>query len=257
MLLLYAFSIFWLSGSMLLSFLLLASPFTLLSGIQLLWLSCIIIPLMCAPVIITRREKSQMQLIPAKNIAEYSKVRRYMVWCALRIVPLIIASVAIFIVVVYLVWPDSTFDLFAGFDTGVRSDGSYLYNSKNFDDALIFGQNVLMFMFVYYLVFMSLGFMYHHQSIFRPPIKINLVFLFASSAVILLQVIWFAFSMIGRSSSMFSRIHWAVYVGIFLFPIVIVGIDEMVKIKQREYIDKNQRELKLDFDTKLGKYSPK
>jgi hypothetical protein len=36
-----------------------------------------------------------------------------------------------------------------------------------------------------------------------------------------------------------------------------VAVDELVKINERKWFIRFQKELKLDFDTKLGKYSPK
>jgi hypothetical protein len=49
---------------------------------------------------------------------------------------------------------------------------------------------------------------------------------------------------------------WPVILGIIGWPFVILAIDLWIKAKYRKWYDRNQRFLRLEYDTKLGMYSP-
>ena len=57
--------------------------------------------------------------------------------------------------------------------------------------------------------------------------------------------------------SLLKQLAWYVYVIVFCWPIILLAIDELVKKQEREWFNIYQRELRLEFNTRLGKYSPK
>jgi len=54
-----------------------------------------------------------------------------------------------------------------------------------------------------------------------------------------------------------NGLTWDVYVLVFAWPIVLIAVDELVKLRDRTWFIRHQKELRLEFDTRLGKYSPK
>lgn len=76
-----------------------------------------------------------------------------------------------------------------------------------------------------------------------------------------LEIAFCAVSLIAADSnvqSFLSAISWYLYTcALLVYPIILVGVDEFLKRKERRWFIRFQKELKLDFETKLGKYSPK
>lgn len=58
-------------------------------------------------------------------------------------------------------------------------------------------------------------------------------------------------------SFLLDRLPWEIYVLVFGWPIVLIGADEVIKHFERKWISTYQKELRLEFDTRLGRYSPK
>jgi hypothetical protein len=58
------------------SYFFLPSEIFILNGYQLLWLSCIIIPILCASTLFTAKEKDLMTTMPTKNILDSERVRQ-------------------------------------------------------------------------------------------------------------------------------------------------------------------------------------
>lgn len=56
--------------------------------------------------------------------------------------------------------------------------------------------------------------------------------------------------------SLFSQVEWYVYVIMFVWPLFVVIIDELVKRSERHHWKLNQEILRLEFETKLGMHSP-
>ena len=63
----YNFWNLWLyHATLLFSYIVFASPIQIFNGIQLLWLICVILPLMSSPIMVTPGEKGLMSTIPCK-----------------------------------------------------------------------------------------------------------------------------------------------------------------------------------------------
>jgi hypothetical protein len=71
-----------------------------------------------------------------------------------------------------------------------------------------------------------------------------------------LEVGFFAIFVAPQSIPIFSILTQAFYSVFFLFVLVIVAVDELVKLVDRRIFEREQKLLYLDFHTRLGAYSP-
>jgi hypothetical protein len=71
-----------------------------------------------------------------------------------------------------------------------------------------------------------------------------------------LQIVFCAVSL-ANYPYLFGKLQWSFFIVLFLWPIPQTAIDEIIKRYERDWFYHYQKELRLEFDTRLGKYSPK
>eukprot|EP01117_Protostelium_nocturnum_P005661 TRINITY_DN2044_c0_g1_i4.p1 TRINITY_DN2044_c0_g1~~TRINITY_DN2044_c0_g1_i4.p1 ORF type:complete len:1569 (-),score=567.37 TRINITY_DN2044_c0_g1_i4:1041-5747(-) len=235
---------------LLLSFILFNSKVFILNGYQLIWLVCIIFPILAFPLLFMKRDEDTMSTIPPKNILEFKRLRRLVFVLGIRVAFNVLISSVIFIWSLFRLWPNSSWSRIFGFDPTVD------YRSTLFEDALIYSQNILLFAIVFHLSIGSISLLYRHKSVLRTRFQIPLVYPICFFCGISLQVVFFIIS-VRNHPMLLDQLGWYIYLLIFLWPAVALAIDEGLKVREREWFQRYQKGLKLEFDTRLGRYSPK
>lgn len=76
-----------------------------------------------------------------------------------------------------------------------------------------------------------------------------------NNSSIVLQVVFCAVSLHNGPFSL-SNLPWYIYVLAFCWPIIMIPVQELVKIHDKEEWTRFQKRSKLEFNTKLGMHSP-
>lgn len=151
--------------------------------------------------------------------------------------------------VLRLTWESFTLDVVFG--NNLPSN----WETTNYFSALNFAQNVVLFTFVLDLVFFSMSSLHRTLSLFAYNPFRNVPWIMACIVSLVLQV---AFFLVFTYSdlSLFAKLEWYIYLIIFLWPIAILFMNELVKSIERKRYIREQKILKLRFETKLGMHSP-
>ncbi|KYR02932.1 putative transmembrane protein [Tieghemostelium lacteum] len=224
-----------------------------LTGLQLMWLEFIIIPILGFSLLATPEDPNLMKTLSPKNNSEFKHIPTFARYIAIRLVPSILLTTFFFLWSLHSLTGVSWANIFGG----NLSEWSDHRSSIPYSHALLVSQNIMMFAFVYYLCITSISFIHHTQSIrtFNPlnnHIWVLLVLLSLG-----LQV---AFSFV--SLKVIDGIHLLTHIGIelyiilFCWAIMVILLDEFVKRLYKKWFDDLQLELRLEFDTKLGMHSP-
>ncbi|KAL0487154.1 10 TM domain-containing transmembrane protein [Acrasis kona] len=236
-------------------FCLLPSP--LLDGIQCLWIVLVIIPILSFSLLGSQMEPGIMNLISSKGIVRRFKYLQMMLIVTVRFL------LPVPVCLVMYVWTFFRMEQSGVTRVGWNIFGGQVdvdvYRSPPVQAAIVYAQNVALFVLVYYFTIMSVS--YHHRvhSIFTVVPFRNVLWVFAVIACLLMQVAFCAISMavVGTTRQVFPSYEFYAYLIVFLLPFVMIVVDELVKIKMRKTFRKNQQRLQLQFGTRLGMYSPK
>lgn len=97
----------------------------------------------------------------------------------------------------------------------------------------------------------------HRTSSLREciPFK-NKVWMVAFVLVVALQFCFCAVSLSPNGPFDLARIPWYVYFLGFVFPLLLVPMQELVKLHDEKEFTRFQKRSKLEFSTKLGMHSP-
>lgn len=74
--------------------------------------------------------------------------------------------------------------------------------------------------------------------------------------VVALQFCFCAVSLSPNGPFALARIPWYVYFLGFIFPLILVPMQELVKLHDEKEFTRFQKRSKLEFSTKLGMHSP-
>jgi hypothetical protein len=102
---------------------------------------------------------------------------------------------------------------------------------------------------------MSATFLHRTNSLRElPPFK-NKVWV---GAFVLVNILQFCFCAVSLSHGPFTLISipWYTYFLGFIFPLVLVPVQEVVKLHDEKEFTRFQKRSKLEFSTKLGMHSP-
>eukprot|EP01116_Phalansterium_solitarium_P022734 TRINITY_DN7620_c0_g1_i2.p1 TRINITY_DN7620_c0_g1~~TRINITY_DN7620_c0_g1_i2.p1 ORF type:complete len:1341 (-),score=493.46 TRINITY_DN7620_c0_g1_i2:160-4182(-) len=242
----------WLQGLLLLSYIMLPSPFQILNGIQLLYMIIFIVPVLSLSLLFTPAEADVMECLPAKNNASnLQRMHNVLASLLWRAAPCVVVSLVIFVWAMYDLWADSSSQSIFSFDTDSEE-----YNTDEFFEALRYAQNVLMFSLCYHMCWSSVSFLYHRSSVFTKAYMFNRLHFACLLLCLVLEVAFFAIY-VSTIPHRLDQISYGLYILIFLWPIVIIAVDECVKYKERMWFQRFQKGIKFEFETRLGEYSPK
>ncbi|GAA5795183.1 hypothetical protein HPULCUR_000537 [Helicostylum pulchrum] len=217
---------------LLLSFCLLLPP--IFTGYQILWMLWIILPILSMSMLFTPHEDGIMLLMPGKNIEHLTDFWRFMCYFLLRFILVIVMSVAIYAIF------------------GMK--GWYHWTLEE-QWAVAYAQNAMLVSFVWYLACISPSFLHRTSSLIEFVPFRNRIWIGAFFLSIILQFCFCAVSL-AHGPFELSKIPWFVYFLAFAWPIVLIPVQELVKMHDNKEFTRFQKRSKLEFSTKLGMHSP-
>lgn len=233
---------------LLLSFCLLLPP--IFSGYQILWLLWIILPILSMSMLFTPCEDGIMLLMPGKNIEHLTDFWRFMSYFVLRFVLVILMSVAVYAMTLIYALGINISDAFGKF--GLK--GWYHWTTEE-QWAVTYAQNFMLVSLVWYLACISPSFLHRTASLIEFVPFRNKIWIGAFFLSIILQFCFCAVS-INHGPFELSKIPWFVYFLGFAWPIILIPVQELVKMHDNKEFTRFQKRSKLEFSTKLGMHSP-
>ena len=131
---------------------------------------------------------------------------------------------------------------------------------SDYSGGLLLAQNVAAFFLCCYLIVLSL-----HFSLQLIPLKelhrsLQLGWVIASISTISLQVVYFATSLASdgspESQLKLSLVPAWVWPCGIVWAVILLIIQELIKLRERKFVRRSQKRLRLEFETKLGMNSP-
>ncbi len=127
------------------------------------------------------------------------------------------------------------------------------------EQGYLLAQNITAFFTTLYLVVLSIRFVHRTQPIWRLWRFTSWQYVAVATATLLLQVLFCTLSQTLSSLAAISGLHsvpvaaWCVG---FIWPVVVLGLEEILKYADKRQFSDMQSFLKLEFGTKLGMHSP-
>ncbi|KAI9276049.1 hypothetical protein BY458DRAFT_454486 [Sporodiniella umbellata] len=233
---------------LLLSFCLLLPP--MMTGYQIIWLMWIVLPVLSISMLFTPHGDGIMLLMPGKNIEHLQDFWRFMVYFVLRFTLVVLMCIAIFCLTL-------CYSLKVGVDRifGQFGEHGWYHWTEEEQWAVLYAQNFFLLSFVWYMGFVSLSFLHRTASVIEfVPFK-NKVWVGAFFVSVIFQLCFCAVSLAHGPFGL-SQFPWFVYLLIFAWPIVLVPVQELVKLHDNKEFTRFQKRSKLEFSTKLGMHSP-
>lgn len=237
------------------------------TGLTVLWFLWIVIPCISLSMIATPNDCQSMTRTPEKNTdGPVEPLSRYIWYFVLRFMPSVVVAVVIYEWVlgqslVYSKLSDSWFQAI----TTREYFATYPYSvqvSSSLDRAEAF----LMAFVTISICTSSMSMLYRADSIFVEYPTRNRVWVGTVVVLLILQFgLWIAksgvegvdgTSLIGFISDA-NGLSWYFWLLFGLWPLVIVVIDETVKMAHRKILVRYYKFLRMQFDTRLGMWSPK
>ncbi len=133
----------------------------------------------------------------------------------------------------------------------------------DYEQGLMFGQDLTALFFSVYLVALSVHFVHRTQPIWRLWRFTSWQYLVIAAGTVLLQIIFFVISQaiatgpdnLDKVADLSSVPSYVWVVG-FIWPFLLVPIQELIKYHDKKTVRRSQTHLRLEFETKLGMNSP-
>ncbi|KAL2913414.1 hypothetical protein HK105_207026 [Polyrhizophydium stewartii] len=241
---------FALSATLFLSYCLLLPP--IFTGYQLIFMAWVLLPLVSIGFMFSPHLPDVMTNMPVKNAEHLRDMWRFVSYFCLRfcLVPSVVCVIVFALVVTELHDPDKPFMLKDDY-FGVP----WLRLADQDQRVLLFAQNFTLYVFVLYMVAISATYLRRVESIFEDsPLK-STAWLLCSVICLAVQAAFFAISQISSPFGL-GDVSWPAYVIAFGGLLVLLPIQELVKRHDKLEWVRFQKRSKLEFNTKLGMYSP-
>ncbi|KAK7869540.1 hypothetical protein R5R35_002309 [Gryllus longicercus] len=229
---------------------------------QVLWLVCVIIPILSLSLVGKPTDPQVMQKATGKNQnIVNTEVITFLMWCygvkfmisiclTLLCYGLVLSNFCTKIILVTNTTRSMVYPM----------PDAMWGGWQDFQYCWIVAQHVAITMVVLHFVALSISFVHRDQSIWTRSPHDNKVWLFAVLSVLCLQCIY---STIVLTVTEADRIElgiehtpWLVLLLILVSPLIIFFISELVKKEEIKVNVRYQKRARLEFDTKLGMNSP-
>jgi len=131
---------------------------------------------------------------------------------------------------------------------------------SEYSGGLLLAQNVTAFFLCCYLVVLSLQFCLQLTPLKDLHQSLQLGWMVACILVISLQVVYFAVSLVTDDSPdpqlKLSLVPAWVWPCGIVWVVILLVIQELIKLRERKFVRRSQKRLRLEFETKLGMNSP-
>ena len=139
---------------------------------------------------------------------------------------------------------------------GSYGSNGWLHWSREEQWAVLYAQNFMLISFVWCLAFMSPSFLHRTFSLYHSiPFK-NKVWVGSFFIVIAIQFVFCAVSLVNGPFHL-SKIPWYVYFLGFIWPVIALPVQELVKMHDDKEFTRFQKRSKLEFSTKVRKKKKK
>ena len=246
-----------LCATILLSYCFLQAPIYM--GYQLIFVNWIILPLISVSFLFTPHLSDVMTSMPVKNTDHLKDLSRFVVYIVIRfmIIPAFLIVVTFGFVLCHL---ESLLLNTASSGSEVANPGTCFGTFwSRFDQidrsALLFSQNFVLYLYVVYMLFISATFLFRCDSVLKQPPFKNRTWITMSVVTLLCQAAFYATSCIGTPFSLGDVPYW-IYVLNVVGLLLLVPVQEAVKMHDRHEWVRFQKRSKLEFNTKLGMHSP-
>ena len=241
-----------------------ASQVYCLTGLQLIWLMWIMVPVLCIGLLFSPPDSDIMQQLPEKDDQVWSDATDRLLFLSVRTILVSGMGLGLYCWSFLTVWENSDRSrwMFRGIETVDDDDAQKAFDTAydmEFHAASVISQNVLLFALVLWMGVLTISQAYGRDSILvwkssKQPLAVAVFVTFC----ILTQMIYFACALAYSDVYEYlSRISSGVFVLTFCFPAILVGIDEYMKRFERRRFSLLQTEIRIFFETKLGKHSPR
>eukprot|EP00052_Salpingoeca_macrocollata_P027102 m.255804 g.255804 ORF g.255804 m.255804 type:complete len:1368 (+) comp22695_c0_seq14:45-4148(+) len=232
---------------------------------HILWLQCIILPLLSVPMLWSPSEPGVMKMLNGLQTEDLRALKRKTIYFFLRNMFTVAVLLVIFALCMQRLCERSVQALRPDVSCQRVLGARNVYPSKTWNgfadqeyESLLFCQNVVCWLFVVYAVLGSST--YLHQSLgFRRfnPLR-NRVWLGCCVVALLLETGFVAASMAinEMSTDMFDQLPWSAIVLAIVWCFLSMLIHVLVKRHANKYDVTAQKRARLLFDTKLGMHSP-
>ncbi|XP_044020998.1 transmembrane protein 94 isoform X3 [Aphidius gifuensis] len=257
---------FWLCCNVTLSFTQLLSCFLLLPPIftvgQILWLTCLIIPLLSVSMIATPTDPTIMQRATGKNQCVVNgKTTMFVLWCyGSKFLPTILITVTFQMFMYMMICPNFTNNDHKCFYVYPNTTSNFTWGGwGKYPNIILIIQHLALTIIVLHFVTISSGFVHREYSIWRRLPFTNWPWFFCGFLVLALQAFFsfiYLYDIIKIEQKKFINlpIHLSVFLMLSL-PLVFV-INEFVKWQEIKANVRYQKRARLEFGTKLGMNSP-
>ena len=249
----------------------------LFTGYQVLWICLVIVPVFSLSILFSKRSGHEMKQMPDKNEDHLKDKLIFLVYFAMRFIPHFAILVFLFLWFLHSaydsnkIWATfywnqinqgsawSGLDSYNNIELNSLNSTDRLLDSHWFQTTLIICQNYAILFLVWIFTFLSMSFLHRFKSIRNyNPFK-NVVWILACLVAWLLQTVFCLVSLYSISHTNYLQFYPPVGVIVIAlcWPICCICIDETVKHHDAGRFAYYQRKLRLNFDTKLGMYSPK
>eukprot|EP00127_Corallochytrium_limacisporum_P004172 Clim_evm117s157 gene=Clim_evmTU117s157 len=260
---------FWLGAALFLSSVQLLNTVILLppifTGLQLVWIQTISVPMLCLPMLITTPTIDIDRLLVQKNSNHGRYMWRYVYYWVVRFLTSAPILVICHLLTLRQVCQDA--DDIVG-DCHPIFGAEDVFPPKTFNgynsslrEGLSLSQNVNAFLVVLYFVVIAATFLQRNEPIWAwLPYK-NWIWCISAAVVIVLQVGFFAIYHVSISSNTsrsyeIEDVPLATFLLGLLWLPFLLALQELMKHIDRQFWIRQQKRLKQFFDTKLGMHSP-
>jgi hypothetical protein len=232
----------------------------LLNGYQLLWLLWIVIPTIGISLLATPAAPDLLTVPAPKNTYEENrnKMRFHLMDIIVRYLLIVPVSLVIYCWTLHAVWasqlPAGRLRVRALFGLGVPDS---FFHAREYLDAYLLAQNVLQFALVLFTAASSVTSLHPTYDLITTFTRVfNVAWISNIIASIVLQCAFFLVS-VRQLLHLMDNIPWAIYVLGVLWVPVIVLMQELNKRRYRRFMEREEKWLREEFNTRLGMWSPK
>lgn len=235
----------------------------LLSATQLLWLGCVALPILAASLLLGGCLQVDPQVMNCATGKNLKRANKQMVlfflgcYCA-KFCPSVLVAVACFALGVAnmcAAFPGASTPCWLLFGSGERATS----NTAAWLSAVAVRQNLVALLLVIYFVVISAGFVHSSQPLWcRSPLS-NRCWTAASIVVLLLQLAFSAGNIALHHHSVaeaLTEMPYYIWLLGLLWPLLLVPLNELVKLHEIRVNARQQKRARLEFGTKLGMNSP-
>ncbi|KAJ3041841.1 hypothetical protein HDV00_008545 [Rhizophlyctis rosea] len=221
---------------------------SILTGYQTMWVMWVVVPALCLSFLFSPHSEDVMTHMPVKNMDHIKDRWRFVRYGLMRFIASVLICVFVFVIALSrLAGHNPWSDIFGTFGAT-----TWMQLAEVEQWALLYAQNCVLFVWVTHMAITSGSFLSRTANIRTLPPWQNTVWLITAVMCVIVQACFFAVSVAGRGPlSMRALPWWMFFVAFVVGPLVIVPMQEVVKMYDAKEWAKFQKRSKLEFNTKL------